>query len=136
MELTYVDQQINDLSLVVKEGEDVQMNFASFSRFPEAKIDIRVASNGHLRVAFADFSEGKGKLRASIHLDGEGATCDWHLSSLTKGDSQKVFDVSLFHHVAHTEGTVSNYGITLDKSRLTFQGVSNIFHGSKGAKTS
>ncbi|MBP5216831.1 MAG: SufD family Fe-S cluster assembly protein [Bacilli bacterium] len=135
MELTYVNEQIQDLSLVVKEGETTQLNFASFSQFPQAKIDIRVASNGHLDVAFADFSEGKGKLSVAIYLEGEGASCNWHLSSLTRGDSQKVFDISLSHVVPHTEGAVSNYGITLGQSRLSFQGISKIANGAKGAKT-
>ncbi len=135
MELTYVDKQIQDLSLEVKEGETAQLNFASFSDFPEAKIDIRVASNGHLNVAFADFSEGKGRLKVAVSLQGEGASCDWHLSSLSKGVSQKIFDISLSHDVPHTEGVVSNYGIALGQSRLTFQGISRIQNCAKGAKT-
>ena len=135
MELTYVDEQIQDLSLEVKEGDTLLLNFASFHDFHPTKIDIRVASNAHLNVAFADFGSGKGTMKVAIYLEGEGATCDWHLSSLSKGDSEKVFDVSLFHMVPHTEGTVANYGITLDQSRLAFEGVSKIEHGAKSAKT-
>ena len=133
--MTYVDNEIKDLSLSVKDGETLKLNFASFSAFPKAKIDIRVASNGYLDAAFADFSSGKGKLEIAVYLEGEGAHCDWHLSSLTKGDSEKVFDVSLFHLVPHTEGEVANYGITLDESRLTFTGVSKIKNGAKGSTT-
>ena len=50
-------------------------------------------------------------------------------------DSRKVFDTSVWHMVGHTSGSMSNYGICRDESRLTFTGVSEIKKGAKGSST-
>ena len=135
MELILVDEEINSRSIEVKEGENLVLNLASFDSFKEANIEIHLARNASLLGVFADFSKGEGHFILNVYLDGEGASCDWHLASLSDATSRKVFDTSVWHNSPHTTGSMSNYGICRDESRLTFTGTSEIKRGSKGSST-
>ena len=130
-----IDEEITDRAIEVKEGESLTLNLAAFKEFKSAKIDIHVARNATVTGAFADFSKGEGHFVLNVYLEGEGAYCDWHLAALSDKDSRKVFDTSVWHMVGHTSGSMSNYGICRDESRLTFTGVSEIKKGAKGSST-
>lgn len=135
MDLVLVDEEISDRVIEVKEGESLNLNLAAFKAFPAVKIDIKVARNATLTAVFADFSKGEGRFVLNVYLEDEGASCDWHLAALGNGTSRKVFDTSVWHNSPHTTGSMSNYGICRDESRLTFTGTSEIKRGSKGSST-
>lgn len=135
MTLTFVDEKIADGDYEVKEGETLNLNFASFAGFSSCSINVKVQANATINVAFADLSEGKGKIKANISLLGEGASCNWHLCSLSSAFSDKTIDVSLSHLAPHTSGLVSNYGIAQGKARLNFLGDSEIKKGAFASST-
>src|SRR5574344_465381 len=130
MNITLVNENIKDASFEVKEGDSLVLTLAAFSAFPGATITVKVAANASFRGAFADFSNGEGKFVLKVFLEGPGSECDWHLSSLADHSDKKVFDTSVAHLAPHTKAEMSNYGITMGESHLTFTGVSEIQKGS------
>ncbi len=135
MTLTFVDEQIKNADYEVKEGETLNLNFASFASFSSFELKAKIHANATINVAFADLSSGKGTIKANIELLGEGANCSWHLASICGEASEKSIDVSLFHKAAHTSGIVSNYGIVQGASKLNFLGVSEIQKGAFSSST-
>jgi Fe-S cluster assembly protein SufD len=130
MDITLVDNDIKDLTFDVKEGDTLNLNLAAFKGFPNSNIVVKVSANGHFKGAFADFSKGEGKFVLNVILEGDGSSCDWHLSSLAANQDKKVFDTSVTHLAKHTSAEMSNYGITMGESHLTFTGVSSITKGA------
>ncbi len=135
MTLTFVDEQIKNAAYEVKEGETLNLNFASFNAFSSFEINAKIHANATINVAFADLSSGTGVIKANIELLGEGASCSWHLASICGNASTKTVDVSLSHDAPHTSGIVSNYGIVQGESKLNFLGVSEIQKGSSSSFT-
>lgn len=135
MTLTFVDGQIKNEDFEVKEGDILNLNFASFVGFSSCEINVKIHANATLNVAFADLSNKTGSIKANIELLGEGASCAWHLASICAASSQKTIDVSLTHSAPRTSGIVSNYGIVQGSSKLNFLGVSAIQKGSFASST-
>lgn len=135
MELTLIDQQIKNLDLEVKEGETLDLNLASFTSFPGVLINVKVAEGASFNGAFADFSRGEGTFKINVSLLGPTSACNWHLACLSDKEDKKVFDTSVNHNGLSQQGNMSNYGICLGSSKLTFAGVSKIEKGSKKTST-
>lgn len=134
MDLSLCNEQIKDLAIEVPEGEELRLNIANFAEFKPCKFEINVRKNAIFQGAFADLSAGSGKIEVVVHL-AEGARCDWHLASISKGADRKVFDTSVFHDEPNTSALMSNYGITRDSSRLSFAGISEIKKYARGSAT-
>ncbi|HAS56592.1 MAG TPA: hypothetical protein DEF61_03990 [Firmicutes bacterium] len=133
-QLTLVDNDIKDLNFEVDENETLKLDFAMFSDFKSAIINVNVKKGGTFQGAFADFSRGSGRFEINVNLN-EGSTCFWHLASLNKKDYRKVFSTSCFHLGKSSSSLMSNYGICQDKSSLTFTGTSSIEKYATKAKT-
>ena len=133
---TLIERQIVDAEYEVKEGETFALRLACFEDFPSAKIHVKVQKNGVFDGAFADFSHGSGRFELQIDLLGEGAKASWHYAGLSEGESQKVLDSSAQHLSPSTEAEISQYGIAMGHSRLTFIGTSRIHKGMVGSATS
>ena len=134
--MTFIDEQIKDLDIEVREGETVALRLASFTSFPTAKIHVKVQKGGVFDGAFADFSKGDGKFEVRVELLGDGAKGTWHYAGLSDADSNKTLDCSADHLAPATEAEVSQYGIAMGHSRMTFVGTSHIHVGQVGSATS
>ncbi len=132
---TFVDAEIKDLELEVKEGESLQIRLASFRDFPHVKIHVKVQKDARFDGAFADFSLGSGKADISVELLGEGAKASWHYAGVSTQDSQKVVNASIDHIAPNTYGRIAQYGIAMDTGRLSFFGASEIEKGAYGSDT-
>lgn len=133
---TFVDENIKDLNLVVEEGETCVLRLASFTSFPEARIHIQVKKGGTFDGAFADFSKGNGRFSLTVEMLGENGKASWHYAGVSDGDSQKIVDASIEHLCHDTSAEVSQYGIAMGQSRLTFIGTSHIHEGQARSSTS
>lgn len=131
----YVDEIPNGAHFHVASGESLKINLACFANTLDGRVDVDVDEDGTFEGALADFSDRSGKFVLNVNLNGKGAKCNWHLASLTGGESKKVFETSVFHEVAETEALMSNYGIARDSGKLTFSGTSHIKNGAKKANT-
>ena len=132
---TFVDAEIQDLDLEVKEGENLEVRLASFHDFPSVKIHVKVQKNGTFDGAFADFSSGKGKAEIVVELLGEGAKATWHYAGISSLESEKIVNASIVHLAPNTYGRISQYGIAMDVGRLSFFGASKIEKGAYGSDT-
>ena len=133
---TFVDEQIRDVEFEVPKGETLTLRLASFTAFPTAKIYVKVQKDGVFDGAFADFSRGNGTFNLEVELLGEGASASWHYAGRGDGESVKVLDANVRHKAPHTSAIVSQYGIAMGQSRMTFVGDSNILQGMVGSSTS
>lgn len=132
---TLIDSQIESLDLVVKEGETLNLRLASFAFSPDASIHVRVEKEGVFDGVFADFSQGNTHLKVQVELVGEGAKASWYYAGVSESSSNKILDVSMEHLAPKTEGDVTQYGIAMAGSRLTFIGTSHIHAGMKKSAT-
>ena len=131
-----VDEQIKDLEFEVAANQTLTLRLAAFSSFPSANIHIKVHEGGVFDGAFADFSKGKGTFNVHVDLLGEGASATWHFAGRSSEDSEKIVDASVDHLSPKTFAEVSQYGIALGQSKLTFVGDSHIHQGMVGCQTS
>ena len=70
----------------------------------------------------------------TVNLNKEGASCDWHLASLSEKKDNKEFNVSVYHNSANTYAQLDNYGVCRDEGKLIFSGICKIVNGSHGSK--
>lgn len=134
--LTLIEQEIQDLNLVVEEGETLVLRLAAFDAFPNAKIHVQIKNRGVFDGAFADFSKGKGRMEVKVELLGENAKASWHYAGTSTLNSNKSLDASIEHLAPNTFAAVEQYGIVMDESRLAFVGTSHIHQGMVRSETS
>lgn len=132
--ITLLDAQLLRQDIEVKEGESVDINLALLSDFVPGEININVGKSARVNAALADFSVGSGKFKVTVNLE-EGASLEWNLSSFSRNQDKKEFDVSCIHLGRKSQGQVSNYGLAKDSSKLVFSGVSKIERGCKESST-
>ncbi len=126
----------DDLSIDVLDDGDLTLKLLNISSLNKLKITANVGKNSNLQVFFGDFSSLDFELESLVNLNEIGASCNWHLASLSSGDNNKKFDVSFIHNVGSTSALMSNYGVAKDKSKIVFSGVNHIKKGAKNSKTS
>ena len=130
-----VDSIPEEWSIEVPEGASLRLCLASLEKAGSTRLTVNVHKDAAFEGVFADLSSGDSSCLVDIHLLEEGANCSWHLSAVSKEKGKKTHIVSAYHHVPHTKALVSNYGIALDSSRLSFSGTSEIVKGAKGSET-
>ena len=148
----------NTTSLTIPENLIADILFLEIPKKKEFKVDIKnnsivniaflvkdnldgysfifnIYENAKVECFLADFTKGKEKFSFNANLLGEGATMNWHLASLTAGEDNKIFDISVNHIASSTFAKMDNYGVCKDSGKLVFSGISTINNGSKGSKT-
>lgn len=117
--------------------EDAVLHLAIFAdkALENAKITANLGKNSKIIVYFADFSVEKNTLDATINLNDENATCEWHLASLSSNKDNKNITVNIYHNHPSTFGRIDNYGVCKDMGKLTFAGVSYINKGCHMSKS-
>lgn len=131
----FVDPR-GQLDEIIVENEGMSpLLFAFFEEASDREIRIRVKGNASVKIALADFSQGKAETRIVIDLDEPGASAEFHAAVLSAGDDRKTLVANCFHHAHHTEGLIESYGIAEGNSHLSFLGKSDISKGAYGSKT-
>ena len=123
------------LTFEVKENEFLRLSIFADKVLENAKITANLGKNSKIVVYFADFSTSKNKLDATINLNEEGATCEWHLASLSADKDNKDIVVNIYHNHPSTFGRIDNYGVCKDQGHLTFSGISYINKGCHLSKS-
>ena len=124
-----------ELTIDIGRNSVILLSFLAKNHIDGYKITINVKSNSKIDAFFADFTKGKEGFKIYANLLEEGASIHWHLASLTAGNDDKTFDVSVNHKYINTYARMDNYGICKDDARLVFSGISSIENGAKGSKT-
>lgn len=116
----------SDLEIECKKDSKLILKLANFSNQENLKITANLGQNAKFDVVFADFSNANISLIAQVNLNENGASCNWHLATLSNKEFLKKFDVSFTHVVGHTNALMDNYGVARDNSQITFTGISHI----------
>jgi len=124
-----------ELNLEMKEDSELVLKLANFESRENIKITANLGQNSKLDVIFADFSNSKINVKSQVNLNKEGASCKWHLATLSNKDFIKKFDISFTHYVGNTYALMDNYGVSRDKSTIIFTGVNHILKGAKSSET-
>ena len=125
----------NCLSFELKESVTLHLSIFANQGLENVKIYANLANNSRIIVYFADFSTEKVSLNASINLNDEGATCEWHLASLSANKDNKDIAVNIYHNAPSTFGRIDNYGVCKDNGKLLFSGISHIIKGCHQSKS-
>ena len=125
----------SDLEIEVDDDCSLVLKLANFGNAENLKITANLGRNSNFDVVFADFSNSNISVKSQVNLNREGASCKWHLASLSGGENHKKFDISFAHHVGHTFALMDNYGVSREKSEIIFTGVNHILEGAKGSET-
>ena len=125
----------NSLTFEVKENAVLHLSIFATNELENAKIQANLGKNSKIIVFFADFSTSKNKLDATINLNDEDATCEWHLASLSSNKDNKDIVVNIYHNHPSTFGRIDNYGVCKDQGHLTFSGISYINKGCHLSKS-
>lgn len=125
----------NNLSFELLENSILYLSIFADNALENAKITANLGKNSKIVVYFADFSVENNKLDATINLNEEGATCEWHLASLSSNKDNKDIVVNIYHNHPSTFGRIDNYGVCKDEGKLQFSGISYILKGSHLSKS-
>lgn len=125
----------SDLEIEVDDDCSLVLKLANFGNAENLKITANLGRNSNFDVVFADFSNSNISVKSQVNLNREGASCKWHLASLSGGENHKKFDISFAHNVGHTFALMDNYGVSREKSEIIFTGVNHILEGAKGSET-
>ena len=132
-EIELVD--FSDLDITLEDDCSLVLKLANFSNQENIKITANLGQNSSFDVVFADFSKSNITVNSRVNLNAEGASCKWHLATLSSQDYRKKFDVNFIHHVGHTFALMDNYGVAREKSEIVFSGVNHILEGAKASET-
>ena len=125
----------NNIVFEIKDDAILHLSIYCASCLKNAKITANLGKNSKIIVYFADFSTEVNKLDASINLNDENATCEWHLASLSSNKDNKDISVSIYHNHPMTFGRIDNYGVCKDNGKLVFSGTSHILKGCHQSKS-
>ena len=125
----------NDLKVEVLDGSSLTLKLANFSKNQKMNFMAKVRKDSTLAVIFADFAQSNIDFKSQVNLIEEGASCSWHLATLSNAKFEKKFDVSFVHDVGDTTALMDNYGVAKDESNIVFSGVNFIKNGSKRSNT-
>ena len=126
--------ELVELTFEVKDNASLHLAILAHNVVKSFKITANVGQNAHFSSHFADFIVSKSKGEVAVNLNKQGATCDWHLASLTEKNEYKEFDVSVYHNSPNTFAQLDNYGVCRDEGKLVFSGICKINNGSHGSK--
>lgn len=127
----------NDKVIDIELEKDSNLSLAMLAKnnINNVEINAKVGRNSHISLYFADFSFGNNKVKVTVDLNEERASCDWHLSSLSAKEDDKEFSIFINHNHPLTFARSDNYGVCKDKARLVFSGTSSIYKGNKKSET-
>ena len=125
----------SSLNIEVFEGSNLTLKLANFEKLENVKISAKVGKDSSLAVIFADFAQSNISFKSQVNLVEEGASCTWHLATLSNSKFRKEFDVSFTHEVGNTTALMDNYGVAKDESNIIFSGCNHILNGAKGSNT-
>lgn len=126
----------SDLEIECKNDSSLLLKLANFSNQENIKITANLGQNSKLDVIFADFSNSNISVKTQVNLNENGASCNWHLATLSNKKFNKKFDISFTHFVGHTNALMDNYGVAREDSQITFTGVNHIKEHAKQSVTS
>lgn len=127
--------EFSSLNIEVLNGSNLTLKLANFSNLENLNFSAKVGKNSTLAVIFADFAQSNISFKSQVNLVEEGASCYWHLATLSNSNFKKVFDVSFNHEVGKTVALMDNYGVAKDKSNIVFSGCNHILNGAKQSNT-
>lgn len=122
----YVDELPTDLVIDVKESSFFRLNIAFLKEeYKKANIIVNVHKDASFVGAMADFSKENSSFNLIINLLDDGAKASWHLAVLpTSG--KKNYETSCDHIARYTEAVMSDYGIAMGESKISFTGSSKV----------
>ena len=127
--------EFSELNIEVLEGSSLVLKLANFSNQENIKISANIGKYSSFDVVFADFAQSNISFKSTVNLIEEGASCTWHLATLSNKKFVKKFDVSFNHEVGQTYALMDNYGVAKDESNIVFSGISHIKNGAKKSNT-
>ncbi len=127
--------EFSDLDIEVEDDCSLVLKLANFGNSENLKITANLGRNSNFDVVFADFSDSNITVKSQVNLNQEGASCKWHLASLSSHENHKKFDISFTHNIGNTFALMDNYGVSREKSEIIFTGVNHILKGAKGSET-
>lgn len=96
---------------------------------------VEAYNNAEIESAYAELSLCHVNGTYTYNLVGEGANVNVKTAALANEGYVKDFEVSLLHKARNTSGQMSNYGVTKDRSKLTFDGIGKIEQGMSQSST-
>jgi len=125
----------SDLEIECKKDSSLLLKLANFSDLENIKITANLGRNAQFNAYFADFSNANISLKTQVNLNEKGASCNWHLATLSNAKFNKKFDVSFTHFVGNTNALMDNYGVARDESQIVFTGINHIKEHAKQSVT-
>ena len=122
-------ESVSCLEINVEDNSVLLLSIFAYKSINDAKITANIGENSKIIVYFADFTQERNHLEASINLNKKDATAEWHLASLSGNVDDKEIAVNIYHYSPLTYGKIDNYGVCKDQSKLVFSGISHIEKG-------
>ena len=122
-------ESVNNVEINVEDNSIIVFSIFVSKLINHAQITANIGENSKIIVYFADFSQQRNHLEASINLNKKDASAEWHLASLSGNDDDKEIAVNIYHNSPLTYGKIDNYGVCKDQSKLVFSGISHIEKG-------
>ena len=132
--LTNLNKELN-IHIHGEESSNITVECLFSGELKNIKITANLDKFAAISGYFADFAMKDLHSVVDVHLNGEGASATWNVASVSAGNDNKKFEISLYHHVGNTYGNIDNYGVSKDEGKLLFSGVSHIEKGAKNSKT-
>jgi len=124
-----------NLTILVENDAKVKLGIINQTNGKNVQIAVKIKQNAEFSFNFADFSIGKNNIKFCGDIDGEFASINCHIATITNNNDDKVFDINLIHNVKNTNGKVESYGVSKGNGKLTFAGTSYIKNGSVKSST-
>lgn len=123
------------ISFDINNNAFLKLNVFTKNNAKDGKLVLNLFDNARLEVAYADFSYGKKELNAVVNLNGNNASVNWNLASLSQNKDFKNYSVNFNHNTQDTYANMVNYGVCKDQASLYFLGDAIINRGAIKSST-
>ncbi len=128
LELNFCDA---NCEYILQENSSLDHNFVALSSGGESKRKLLLEKGASWNASGADLSSDNVHMLLTCDLMDERSNGKFNLSTLSKQNSEKVFDINFIHHEKNTISEMKNYGVVRDEAKLSFVGIGHIKKGAK-----
>lgn len=116
---------------ILKENSCLDHNFVALSFGGNANRKLTLKKGASWNAFGADLSSDSVHMTLTCDLMEERSKGKFNLSTLSKQNYEKIFDINFIHHEKNTISEMKNYGVVRDEAKLSFVGIGHIKKGAK-----
>lgn len=119
-----------EIEYILKNNSSLNCNLLALNHGGNSLRNVKMYQNSSYKVTCAELSINDVNMVLNCYMLESGTNGIFRLSTLSKNNNKKMFDINFNHLAKNTNFNMTNYGVCQDSSFLQFKGVGFIQNGA------